>query len=110
MKINVQCTSKNERLEGNSTIADITLSPVGDTALGTQSAAGAVVGTPNAPQTNTTENLQQTQQVQYNMNGALSFVIRDEEEAQNFKVGQRYTITVGVESASQQTTTKQPAK
>lgn len=95
MKVNVQCISKNERMEGNKSVADITLSPI-QANLSSTGAIGAVVGTPNAP--TATDGLQEYKEVQYNLNGALSFTVRDESTIQDFKVGSIYEISVDVKT------------
>lgn len=99
MKVTVQCTSKNERLEGNATIADVTLSPTANMMNNPMYATGSAMGTPNAPQqpvSNPDGTPQQAEVPQFTLNGALSFTVRDQEQAQTFRVGQSYEINVDV--------------
>lgn len=89
ISVEVQCTAKNSRLEGEDIVTDITFQPVRMNPTPTH-ADGAVIGTPDPT------DLQKPKEVSYNLtSGVLSINVRDSKEADKYQIGQKYQLAVG---------------
>jgi hypothetical protein len=89
MNLQVQCIRKVENLEGQNVVTEVTFQPAPQQQP--NAAAGAVVGTPNAPQQNT-----QPELPVFNLNGGFSLQIRDADEAAKYQIGKVYGLNFEV--------------
>jgi len=99
MDLQVQCISKTERMEGQNVVADVALQPYTSNVPTPMAAApGAQIGTPNAPAPADAQ--APATPPTMTISGGFTLQIRDAEEAARYKVGQVYTINLGVSSTS----------
>lgn len=92
INIKFQCTGKNESLNGEQKIVQVTFSPYGQGVSPTVAtyAPGAAIGTPNAPQ----HSVQPENSIQYNASAFTATFIGDVKDAEQYTVGSLYEFTL----------------
>jgi hypothetical protein len=80
-KLTLKCIRKTETLEGENSVAEVTLQPENTIASNMMNPNAEANPAPVEPQ-------------KFFMNGAMTFTVRDQEEADAYKIGQSYDIAI----------------